>query len=154
LFALTVQTIEKRMETALQARINPRHGDLFLVFREAGDTKLGDAARDDAAEMLQIRSDVQREAVKRHPALHSHPEGPDFLLRGALADPNADATFSPVRRDPELSERVDHPSFERVDKASDVLSAAVEVEHHIDDALARPVIGITAAAAGLVNRKA
>src|SRR5437764_15395562 len=104
--------------------------------------------------MGQVRRDVQREAVKRHPALHAHAEGPDFLLSSALADPDSDATFGPVRRDPELRKRVDHPSFERVNKAADVLSAPLEVEHHINDALARPVMGITAAAAGLVDANA
>src|SRR5206468_8718855 len=72
LFALTVQTIEKWTETALQAGINLHHGDLFPQFLDACDAKFGDAARHDAAEMSEVRSDVQRKAVKRHPTLHPH----------------------------------------------------------------------------------
>ena len=58
-----------------------------------------------------------------------------------------------VRGDAELGERVDHPAFERMDEAADVLPALFEVEHHIADALAGAVIGVAAAAAGLVDRE-
>ena len=58
-----------------------------------------------------------------------------------------------VRGNAELGERVDHPAFERMDEAADVLPALFEVEHHIADPLAGPVIGVAAAAAGLVHRE-
>ena len=58
-----------------------------------------------------------------------------------------------VGADPKLSERVDHPAFERVDEAADVLATPFEVEHHITDPLAGAVIGVPAAAAGFVDRE-
>src|SRR5947208_9764649 len=44
LFALSFQTTEKRTETALQGRINPRHGYLFPKLGEACDPIFGNAA--------------------------------------------------------------------------------------------------------------
>ena len=60
------------MEIALQCVINALQGHLFPKFGKAGDAEFGDPARDDAAEMCKVRSDVEREAVERHPALHAH----------------------------------------------------------------------------------
>ena len=77
------------------------------------------------------------------------PERPDLLLFGAFADPDADASVRAVRRNAELAERADHPAFEPMDEAADVPPALVEVEHHINDPLARPVIGVTPAPARL-----
>ena len=53
-----------------------------------------------------------------------------------------------------FAERGDHPAFERMDEAADVAAALFKVEDQIADPLAWAVIGVSAAAAGLVNRKA
>ena len=53
----------------------------------------------------------------------------------------------------EVRERVDHPAFEAMDEAADVLPAFFEVEHHIADALAGAVIGVASATAGFVDRE-
>ena len=98
--------------------------------------------------------DIEREAVERDPALHAHAQRADLRFVGALADPDPDAPVGAVRADAELGQGVDHPAFERMDEAADVLSAFFEVEHHIADALARAVIGVAAAATGFVDREA
>jgi len=48
----------------------------------------------------------------------------------------------------------DHPSLERMDEAANVLAAAGEVEGQVADPLARPVIGVPPAAAGVEHGKA
>ena len=82
------------------------------------------------------------------------PSAPIFFSSGALADPDADASLGAMGGDAELGERGNHPAFERMDEAADVLPALFEVEHHVADPLARAVIGVAAAAAGFVDRKA
>ena len=104
--------------------------------------------------MGEVRIDVNREAVERHPALHPHPERSDLRL------PGPSPTQIPMRPSarcaltPNGAKAVDHPLLERMNEAADVLSALVEVEHDIADPLPRPVVGVTAAAAGLEHRKA
>ena len=61
--------------------------------------------------------------------------------------------LSAVRINAELRQRVDHPLFERVNEAADVLSALLEVEHDVTDALPGAVIGIASAAARIEHRK-
>ena len=56
-----------------------------------------------------------------------------------------------MRLNAERAERVDHPAFERVDEAADVLPPPFEVEHHVADPLAGPVIGVATAASRLVD---
>ena len=48
----------------------------------------------------------------------------------------------------------DHPAFQRMDEAAHVARAPRQVEQHIADPLARPVIGITSAAPGLHHLEA
>ena len=59
---------------------------------DARDPEIADPARDDAAEMRKVRSDVDRESVKRHPSFHPDPQGGDLGFPGAITDPDADAT--------------------------------------------------------------
>ena len=57
----------------------------------------------------------------------------------------------PSRRfalDAEPSERGDEPVFQRVHESAHVAAAAPKIEHHISHALAGPMIGEAAAAAG------
>src|SRR5437868_13774382 len=103
--------------------------------------------------MRQVGCNVEREPMKRNPAFDPHPERADFDLARSVAYPNADPAFCAMRRNTQFFERVDHPPFERVDEAANILSAFFEIEHHIADALTRSVISIAAAPPGLVNRK-
>src|SRR6476469_2330430 len=99
--------------------------------------------------MRKVGRDVEREAVEGHPALNAHAQSADFGLIRTGSDPNTDPSVGAVGGNAELGERVDHPAFERMNEAADVLSALFEVEHHIADALTGTVIGVAAAAAGL-----
>src|SRR5205823_10201465 len=151
-FARMFQPVEKHGETLLQGSIDRDQGQVLAEIGQAGDAIFGDAARHDAAEMREVRSDVERKAVQRHPALHAHAERTDLRFPGTVADPDSNASLGAVRGDPELGERVDHPAFERMDETAYVSAAPVEVEHHVADALAGPMIGVAAAPAGLVDR--
>ena len=57
------------------------------------------------------------------------------------AHPDADLVLAPLAADREGRERGDQPALERGDEAAHIRRAPVEVEHHIGDALSRPVIG-------------
>src|SRR4029079_6220111 len=129
-FAPALQAVEKVMKLALQGGINPRERHLFPERSEARDSKLGDSARHDSAEVGEVGVDVEREAVKRHPALHPHSQGTDLRLARTVADPDADAPRGPVGIYAEPSQSVDHPLLERMDEAAHVLPALLEVEHH------------------------
>jgi hypothetical protein len=56
--------------------------------------------------------------------------------------------------DVEAGEGGNDPAFEITDEASDIVVAPLQVEHHVGDALAGAMIGVSAAAAGFVDRKA
>ena len=98
-----------------------------------------------------------RDAVQRHPALHADADRRDLVLvAGALVGPphpDADAIVAPLAVDAERRERADDPFLQRHDEAPHVGTAPLEIEHHIGDALAGPVIGELAAAAGVCTGK-
>src|SRR3569623_2571603 len=84
---------------------------------ETGDAVLAAAAGHDSGEVLQIRLDVQADAVERHPAAQFRPEGRDLVLAdggsGRLAlDPDADAALAPRAVDIEFAERADDPGLQ------------------------------------------
>src|SRR5260221_14511592 len=104
--------------------------------------------------MLQRRIAVERHAVIAHPPAHAHADGGDLVLAAAAAgDPDADPPGAPLAHDAEAGEGADQPLLEIADIAAQVGPAALEVEHDIADPLARPVIGVLAAAAGGEHRK-
>src|SRR5581483_7230836 len=100
--------------------------------------------------MLELRIDVETHAVKAHPAADAHADARDL----GAAHEDADRAFAPLAFDAEGGERSDQPILEPGDESADVAAAGCEIEHHIDHALARPMIGETAAAPGAVNGKA
>src|SRR6476646_6238915 len=109
--------------------------------------------------MREVRRDVERKAVQRHPALHADADRGDLVLEAALAlvwppHPYADTVVAALAMHCEGREGADDPLLERGDEAAHILGAAREVEHHIADALAGAVIGELPAAAGRVHRKA
>ena len=67
--------------------------------------------------------------------------------------PDADAILAALAFNVELGQRADDPVFQRRDEGAHILAPPLEVEHDIGHALAGPVIGVFAAAAGLVDRQ-
>src|SRR5262249_15209404 len=108
--------------------------------------------------MRKLGMDVERDAVQADPALHADADRGDLVLAAArpvvAANPDADAVVAALALDVEGGERADDPFFERDDEAAHVAAAALEVEHQVDDALARPVIGELPAAADPMHREA
>ena len=110
---------------------------------------------DDATEMREVGCDVQRKSVKRHPALHAHPDRSDLRFASLpIVSPDADASVGAARFDAKQRQRVDHPSFERGDISAYVASAPGQVVLDIADALAGTMISVTPAAPGVIDRKA
>ncbi len=107
--------------------------------------------------MREVAVDVERNAVQRDPAFDPDADRRDLVLAPAAAlgprDPDADALLPAFAGDIEGRERADDPRLERRHEAAHVRSAMLEVEHHIGDALARPVIGELAAPTGQMDGK-
>ena len=120
--------------------------------------RIRDAARHDAGEMRKLRIDVERDAVQADPALEPDADRGDlvFAARALLGPrhPHADAVLAPPGAHVEGAERADQPFLQRRHVAPHVGRAALQVEHQVDHALARPVIGELPAAADLVDREA
>ncbi len=156
---------EHNLERRPKRRVRLRQGRSAAEVGQAGDAVVGfsDAARDDAGKMGEIRVDVERDAVKRHPAPHAHANGGDLVL-GRLAqrrsgfvgprDPYADSGLARLADDVERLQRLDQPAFERGHIGAHVGPSAPEVEHDVSDPLPGSVIGELAAASGAMDRKA
>ena len=108
-------------------------------------------ARDDAGEMLELRIDVEADAVQAHPAPHAHADARDL----GAADEDAD-----LRRRAARLRRRGGPASRSAKSSSAATKARTsrprraEVEHHIGHALAGAVIGEAPAAAAPIHRKA
>src|SRR5690242_21592153 len=112
---------------------------------------LAHAAGDDAAVMREVGIDIESDAVEAHPMAHAHADGGDLALAAAeLGDPDADPAGPPLAVDVEERQRADEPFLEPLDIAPEVGAAALQVEHDVADALARPVIGVLPAPAGAI----
>ena len=115
---------------------------------------LGDAAGDDAAVMVEVGIDVQRDAVIADPAPHPDADRGDLVLAAAV--PATQTPTRPSRRSPVTPKRarvrIIHSSsrctWQRTSRA-----AALQVEHDIGDPLAGAVIGVLAAAAAAEHRE-
>src|SRR5580692_11503424 len=107
--------------------------------------------------MRQLRLDVERKTVQRHPALDANADCRDLVLVSlALVrppHPHADAVAAALAAHVESGERADDPFLDGGDEAAHVRRTALEIEHDITDALAGAVIGELAAAARDVNRE-
>src|SRR3990172_11021147 len=73
---------EQPLELAPQHPVDLRHRNDDAEIGEAGDALSTHSARDDAGIVLEIRIDVERDAVKRHPASDADADGGD-LVRAA-----------------------------------------------------------------------
>ena len=130
---------------------------------EAGDAVAADAARHDAVEMREVGLDVDRDAVEADPAPDPDADRRDLVLGRAAVrlrrpvrphHPDPDPPGPPLAADREGRERADHPLLQPPDVGAHVAPAAVEVEHRVGDALARPVVGVLAAAPRAIDREA
>src|SRR5690242_16580344 len=92
------------------------------------------------------------------PALHSDPDRGDLVLPAVTlvvsAYPHSDPILAPLATDVEDGKRADQPFFQRGDVAAYIVAAMPQVEHQVGNALAGPMVGELAAAAGLMHRKA
>src|SRR6185295_18520835 len=102
--------------------------------------------------MRQVRIDVERDAVQADPASQPDADRGDLVLMARAAfgprDPHADTFLAPLPAHIEVRERADEPFLKRRNVAAYIRRAALEVQHEVDHALARAVIGELAAAAG------
>ena len=119
---------------------------------------LGDAAGHDALKVRQLRLDIDRQAVEGHPVPHAHADGGNLVLAQRQSQivprhPDADPALAALAGHVEAGEGADHPFLQRVNIAAQIGVAPPQIEHGIDDALARPVIGVLAAATGLIDRE-
>ena len=107
--------------------------------------------------MRQIRIHIQRHAVQRHPLLHANANGGDLVLVPAAlfvpAHPNANAILAPFGAHVEGGEGTYDPFLERGDETADIRTAPPEIEHHVSDPLARPMIRQLAPAPAGMDRK-
>ena len=99
------------------------------------------------------RRQIDRESASSPTRAPLTPIAPTLALAAAMVDPDADPPRRAAGGDAELGQRRDHPSFEGMDEAPHVAAPALEVQQHIDDALAGAVIGVAPAAAGRVDRE-
>lgn len=126
---------------------------MFPEIGKTGDSKFGDAARNDAIEVRKVGSDIECEAMKSDPASHSDAKGADLRFLLAFANPDPDASLGAMRAYSELAKGIDHPAFKALDEPANILSPLFKVENHICDALSRAVIGVSASAAGIKDGK-
>ena len=86
------------------------------------------AARHDAGEMRQVRLDVERDAVQRHPLAHADADGGDLVLVAVAlvrpAHPDADAVVAPLAAHVEGRKRADDPFLQRGDEGAHVAACA------------------------------
>src|SRR5690625_4567891 len=122
----------------------------------------GNAAGDDPIIMREIRFDIDRDAVKRHPTPHAHAYSGDLVLgRTSIrerrlvrtADPDPDPALAALSPNLEIRKRRHHPALQRGDIAAQIPPARGQVQHDIGDALARPVIGPAPASSRLEDRE-
>src|SRR4029077_9839904 len=125
-----------------------------------GDAVIGHAARHDAAEMIELGIDVQRDAVIADPVTHPDADRGDLVLMTAgPRDPSPDPAVAALAPDVEPRQGADHPFLEPPDMAAHIAPprtqfGPIKIEHHIGNALAGAVIGVLPAAAALVDRQA
>src|SRR5262245_19308857 len=150
---------EQGLELAPQNHVDFRHWRLPSEVGKAGhrEALIADPAWHNAGKMRQVRVDVERNAVQRHPLLHADTDSGNLVLAPftLFGPPNPDpnSVVAPLAAHIECGKRADAPLLERGNEPADVLGASFEIEHYVSDALARPVIGHLPPAAGLVERE-
>ena len=105
------------------------------------------AGGDPVGERRWIEVDVERVAVRRHPARDVDADRGDLARRPL--EPDARQSFEPRRLDAERGERADQRLLEVPDVLLHVAAVPLQVEDRVADELARAVEGRLAAAVGL-----
>ena len=78
--------------------------------------------------------------MKSDPLFHSNSNCSDLGLVSTLADPNSNSAECAMRIEVKCCKSIDHPSFERMNEAPQILPALFEVDHDINDPLTRTMI--------------
>ncbi len=147
------QLLEREAEDLLDGRGRVRadivHGDRSIeLARDRREGRvLEPAGRDPLGEGRGVEIDVERVAVRGHPAGDVHADGADLARR--RVEPDAGEAFDPRRLEVEGADRADDRLFQVADVALDVAAVPVEVEDRVADELPRSVEGGLAAAVGL-----
>ena len=84
----------------------------------------------------------------------AYPSGAAQAVVAVSVDPDADPARPAFARDVEAGEGGDDPCLQIAHEAAHVGAAALQIQHHIGDPLARPVVGVLAAAPAAVDGKA
>ncbi len=101
-----------------------------------------DAARDHLVEPAQLGVHVERQAVRRDPALHPHADRAELSL---AVDPDAGIPIQALAGHAECRGRVDDRGLQRANVATQV-ERVLQLEDRVGHDLARPVEGDVAAA--------
>src|SRR5262249_31573109 len=142
-----------------QGAVGLGHGGGDAECVQAGDAVVADAAGDDAAVVAQVGVNVERDAVPTHPARDAYADRGDLRLDGVgLGDPDADAAIAALAVNAEPGEGANEPFFQPVHEAANISwrdgpMRMREVQHHVGNALTRPMVGPLATATGVVGRK-
>src|SRR5260221_14158026 len=105
--------------------VDRAHRDDDALARERRDAMRADAAGNDATIVVEIRGDVEGNAVEAHPMPHADAERGDLALASAaLVDPDTDAAGAPLAPEIEAGQRADHPFLEPLDIGTQVAAAA------------------------------
>ena len=124
---------------------------------------IGDAAGHDAGIVAELGIDIDRDAVEGDPVADAHADRGDLVFTWAAIrqfglvrphHPDTDPARAALGGDVEAGQGTDRPFLEVVDVAPHVLPPGPQVEHDVGHALAGPVIGVLAAAARDMDRKA
>src|SRR5262245_22032377 len=115
--------------------------------RDRRDTALGNTARHDQIEVVEIGRDVQREPVARNPSGDADADRRKLVA----ADPDAGESFDAPGVDAVVARWTNQYLFEVADVAVDVAAIRPEIHDGIADDLPGSVVGDVAAASGLVH---
>jgi len=146
-FQETIGGFLQRFVKLLQRDRNPH-------LSQTGHRIFADSAGNDAAEMAEIRVDIDRKAVHRHPFADADTDRANlrFPPVGRVA-PDADPAIHRPCVHPKFCQRRYHPVFQCMDKAPHIRTAIPQVEYDIAHPLSGPVIGMAPPASGLVDGK-
>src|SRR3546814_9450619 len=80
-----------------QSGVECLHGCVFFQLSKAGDGILADPTGHDARKMGQIGSDVDGQAVQRHPSAYAYANGADFGLTSIRSEEHTSELQSLMR---------------------------------------------------------
>ena len=112
---------------------------------DGGHGGIGDAAVVYEGEVVEVRGEVEGQAVHGYPALHVDANGGDFIL----GNPDTGLSVSPGPGNAKACECADQDFFQLPEMLSQVCAVPSEVQNGVPDDLARPVVGDVSAAVGV-----